>query len=244
MKKVLMIMCLGLVTFAATAQNKKAPVKKAPVKKVVNGVAQLKMNTTDSFSYAIGLQSAQYYKAQGVTEINSDMVKKAVQDVFANSTVAMTEEQCNTTIQHKLQTYMVNKNKAAKEEGNAFLAANKKRAGVIELPSGLQYEVLKAGNGEIPTAADTVKAHYRGTLIDGTEFDNSYSRGEPLQIPVGGVIQGWVQALQMMPVGSKWKLFIPSNLAYGERGAGNGEIPGGAALIFEIELVELLKAKK
>src|SRR5215210_957517 len=120
------------------------------------------------------------------------------------------------------------------------LEKNKKRPGVIELPDGLQYEILKAGTGEKPKATDTVKAHYAGTLVDGKEFDNSYKRGEPLTIPVGGVIQGWVEALQLMPVGSKWKLFIPSDLGYGDRGAG-GAIPGGATLIFEIELLDIVK---
>ena len=128
---------------------------------------------------------------------------------------------------------------AEKEAGKKFLAENKKRPGVIELPNGLQYEILKAGTGEKPKATDTVKAHYAGSLINGQEFDNSYKRGEPLEIPVSGVIQGWVQALQMMPVGSKWKLYIPSDLGYGDRGAG-GAIPGGAALIFEIELLEIV----
>ncbi len=113
---------------------------------------------------------------------------------------------------------------------------------MVELPNGLQYEIIKEGTGEKPKATDTVKAHYAGSTIDGKEFDNSYKRGEPLQIPVSGVIQGWVQALQMMPVGSKWKLFIPSDLGYGDRGAG-GAIPGGAALIFDIELIEIVNKK-
>jgi FKBP-type peptidyl-prolyl cis-trans isomerase FklB len=143
------------------------------------------------------------------------------------------------TIQNKLKKYMENKNAQVKEEGKKFLAENKKRAGVIELPSGLQYEIINSGTGEKPKATDTVKAHYAGSLINGQEFDNSYKRGEPLQIPVGGVIQGWVEALQLMPVGSKWKLFIPSDLGYGDRGAG-GSIPGGAALIFDIELIEIV----
>ncbi|MEO5647104.1 MAG: FKBP-type peptidyl-prolyl cis-trans isomerase [Chitinophagaceae bacterium] len=242
MKKALMILSLGFVTFtAAYAQKKTTPVKKLPMPAKS---APVKMSSIDSFSYAVGLQSAKYYKSQGVSEINSAMLKKAAEDVFQNKTLVMTEEQCNSTIQHKLQSFMANKNKAEKDRGTAFLAANKKKQGIIELPNGMQYEILKAGNGEKPSAQDTVKAHYAGTLIDGTEFDNSYKRGEPLQIPVGGVIQGWVQALQMMPVGSKWKLYIPSDLAYGDRGAGNGAIPGGATLIFEIELLELLKAKK
>ena len=138
---------------------------------------------------------------------------------------------------------MGNKALTEKEAGQKFLAENKKRAGVVELPSGLQYEIIKQGNGPIPKATDTVKAHYAGTLINGQEFDNSYKRGEPIVIPVTGVIQGWVQALQLMPVGSKWKLYIPSDLGYGDRGAG-GAIPGGAALIFEIELLDIVNRPK
>lgn len=239
MKKVLMIVCMGMMASPLFAQ-KPTPKKPAAPQKA----AAVKMTASDSLSYAIGLQSALYYKSQGVTGLNGEMVKKAITDVMNDKTTALTEEQMNSTIQAKLQAFMANKVKAEKDKGKAFLTNNKKKAGVIELPNGLQYEIIKAGTGEKPTAQDTVRAHYIGTLIDGKEFDNSHTRGEPLQIPVGGVIQGWVQALQMMPVGSTWKLYIPSDLAYGDRGAGNGAIPGGSTLIFEIELLELLKAAK
>ena len=134
---------------------------------------------------------------------------------------------------------MMQKANAEKETGSKFLEANKKKPGVTTLPSGLQYEVITKGTGPVPTATDTVKANYVGTLIDGKEFDNSYKRGEPITIPVNGVIRGWTEALQLMPVGSKWKLYIPSDLGYGDRGAG-GAIPGGAALIFEIELLDIV----
>ena len=159
--------------------------------------------------------------------------------MYGKKKVLLSAEQCSVTIQQILMTYMTNKLTITKEEGKKFLAANKLRKGVVELPSGLQYEIIKQGTGQIPKATDTVKAHYAGSLINGQEFDNSYKRGQPLQIPVGGVIQGWVQALQLMPVGSKWKLFIPSDLGYGDRGAG-GAIPGGSALIFDIELIEIV----
>jgi FKBP-type peptidyl-prolyl cis-trans isomerase FklB len=143
------------------------------------------------------------------------------------------------TIQQKLQQYMSAKTNAEKEEGIKFLEANKNRPEVVTLPSGLQYEIITKGTGPVPKSTDTVKANYIGSLIDGKEFDNSYKRGQPLEIPVSGVIQGWVEALQLMPVGSKWKLFIPSDLGYGDRGAG-GAIPGGAALVFTIELLEIV----
>ena len=238
-----MMLCLGALTYPLAAQ--KTTTKKTTTSKTTTTTKPAaRMSANDSLSYAIGLQSALYYKSQGITNLNPEMCRKAIMDVLTGKPTLLNEEQMGSTIQAKLQAFMANKSNGEKTKGKTFLAANKKRAGVVELPNGLQYEILKAGTGEKPTAQDTVKAHYRGTLIDGTPFDNSYDRGEPLTIPVGGVIQGWVQALQMMPVGSKWKLFIPSDLAYGDRGAGNGQIPGGATLIFEIELLDLIKAQK
>jgi FKBP-type peptidyl-prolyl cis-trans isomerase len=139
----------------------------------------------------------------------------------------------------KQQEIMSQKANAEKEAGAKFLEENKKKPGVISLPSGLQYEIITQGTGPIPKATDTVKANYKGSLLDGKEFDNSYTRGEPITIPVTSVIPGWIEALQLMPVGSKWKLYIPSDLGYGERGAG-GAIPGGATLIFEIELLDIV----
>lgn len=224
-------MCVSLAS-AGFAQAKKTPAAAAaPVFKMVNA--------EDSLSYAIGVQVADFYKMQGIEKLNSDMIKKGFEDVYKNNPV-ITPEQANMNIQQKLQEFMNAKNQKVKEEGIRFLEENKKRPGVITLPSGLQYEIITKGTGPIPTAENTVKAHYAGTLINGLEFDNSYKRGEPLELPVTGVIQGWVEALQLMPVGSKWKLFIPSELAYGDRGAGR-DIPGGATLIFDIELVEIVR---
>ena len=145
-------------------------------------------------------------------------------------------------VQKEMQAKMQEKNKEAadvnKKTGEAFLAANKGKEGVIALPSGLQYKIEKAGTGPKPTATDSVVCNYRGTLIDGKEFDSSYKRGQPATFPVTGVIKGWTEALQLMPVGSKWQLFIPSDLAYGERGAG-ADIGPGATLIFEVELMSI-----
>lgn len=197
------------------------------------------MNGTDSLSYAIGVQVAEYYKTQGVEEINTEYVKKAFNDVFNNKPLTISEDECNMNIQQKLQEFMSNKISGTKEAGQKFLAENKKKPGVITLPDGMQYEIVTKGTGAIPKATDTVKANYIGTLIDGQEFDNSYKRGQPLSIPVSGVIRGWTEALEMMPVGSTWKLYIPSELGYGDRGAG-GVIPGGATLIFTIELLEIV----
>ena len=232
MKRILFI--LPIMISLSYAQTKK-PVPKAttpPAKTIA-------MTPTDSLSYSIGVQVATYYKMQGVEKINTEYLKKAFNDVLNNKPLTITEEECNMKIQQKLQEFMSKKISVAKEAGVKFLEENKKRPGVVTLPSGLQYEVLTKGTGAIPKATDTVTAHYIGTLIDGTEFDNSYKRGEALTIPVSGVIHGWVEALQLMPVGSKWKLFIPSDLAYGDRGAG-GSIPGGSALIFEIELLSIV----
>jgi FKBP-type peptidyl-prolyl cis-trans isomerase FklB len=212
---------------------------KKPVTKTVVAVSSVKMTSTDSLSYSIGVQVAEYYKTQGVEKINAEFVKKAFNDVYNNKTLLITEEECNMNIQQKLQQFMTKKISADKDAGNKFWEERKKRPGVITLPSGLQYEIITKGSGPVPKATDTVKANYIGKLINGEEFDNSYKRGQPITIPVTGVIAGWVEALQMMPVGSKWKLFIPSDLGYGDRGAG-GAIPGGAALIFEIELMDIV----
>ena len=133
---------------------------------------------------------------------------------------------------------MTNKVSSEKEKGATFLEENKKKPGVVTLPDGMQYEIITKGTGPVPTAADTIKANYAGTLLNGTEFDNSYKRNEPLEIPVSAVIRGWTEALQLMPVGSKWKLYIPSDLAYGDRGAGT--IPGGATLVFTIDLLDIV----
>ena len=147
-------------------------------------------------------------------------------------------EKMHTDFQKKHHEFMINKSNAWKLASGKIVEEKKKKPGVITLPSGLQYEVITKGTGAIPVATDTVKTNYIGTLIDGKEFDNSYSRGEPITIPVTGVIRGWVEALQLMPVGSKWKLYIPSELGYGDRGAGT--IPGGAALVFTIELMDIV----
>ena len=239
MKKILIIICITSVT-TAYAQVKKTATTKTVNTKITSPVFK---NSVDSFSYAIGLEGASYYKSQGATTINSALIKKAFDDVYGKKTLLLTPEQSTLCIQTKLMANMNSKNSVVKEEGKKFLAENKKRPGVVELPSGLQYEIIKQGTGEKPKATDTVKVHYAGTLINGQKVDNSYDRGQPYVTLVTQLIQGWVQALQLMPVGSKWKLFIPSDLGYGDRGAG-AAIPGGATLIFEIELIEIVNRPK
>jgi FKBP-type peptidyl-prolyl cis-trans isomerase FklB len=198
-------------------------------------------------SYALGMNMGSSLKNNAI-EVDVDSLVKGIKDTLANGKMLMTDQEAKDMIialQKELQTKQQEQAKHAgeknKKEGDAFLAANKAKAGVVTLPSGLQYKVLSEGKGKAPNAADTVTVQYRGTLIDGTEFDSSYKRGQPATFPVGGVIKGWTEALQLMKEGSKWQLFIPSNLAYGENGAG-GTIGPNAVLIFEVELVSI-KAK-
>lgn len=195
-------------------------------------------------SYSIGLDIGKNLK-QSEIDVELEALMRGIKDATTDSTPLLTQAQIQETMQ-KFQQEMMNKqNEKAnamsdknKTAGEAFLAENAKKEGVITLPSGLQYKVIKAGTGKKPKATDEVTTHYRGTLIDGTEFDSSYKRGQPTSFPVNGVIAGWTEALQLMPVGSKWQLFIPSNLAYGPRGAG-GTIGPNATLIFDIELLAI-----
>lgn len=190
----------------------------------------------DSLSYAIGVLIGQNLKKQGFTKIDPAVFTKAIQDVTAGGTTKIDATSANKMVNDFTALEKANANKKNIEEGATFLEKNGKRPGVVTLPSGLQYEVLTEGTGPIPTASQKVKVHYTGTLINGTVFDSSVERGEPIVFPVTGVIKGWVEALQLMKVGSKWKLFIPQNLAYGERGAG-AQIGPYATLIFEVELL-------
>ena len=229
-----------IASVAVNAQVKSKTVKAKPKVGTATPVSAILKNSTDSFSYALGMNVANNLKSQGIEKISNAAMQKAIDDVFNKRKGLLDEQQANMCIQQALQVNMSKKNEDEKKKGAAFLAANKKRPGVVELPSGLQYEVLTKGdlNSPTPKIQDTVVAHYKGTLLDGSPFDNSYDRGEPLTIPVGGVIRGWTEVLQLMHVGDKWKVVIPSDLAYGERGAG-ANIPGGATLIFEMELLSI-----
>jgi FKBP-type peptidyl-prolyl cis-trans isomerase FklB len=194
----------------------------------------------DSLAYALGVQIGDYFKGSGFTKISLSEFQSALAMVLANQPTVMTPQQAQQFINKKNQETRAAQGAVAKKAGEDFLAANKKRPGVTTTASGLQYEILKAGNGPKPTAKDKVKVHYHGTLTDGTVFDSSVERGQPIDFPVTGVIQGWIEALQLMPEGSKWKVFIPYNLAYGERGQG-AKIGPFAALVFEIELLQVIK---
>ncbi|HLF33113.1 MAG TPA: FKBP-type peptidyl-prolyl cis-trans isomerase [Cyclobacteriaceae bacterium] len=195
-------------------------------------------NRTDSISYYLALNIAQNVKSQGLTEINTAAVAKAFNDVFSGGTTLADVSQTGPYLNQCFMELQVAKSETDKKAGTDFLELNKSKSGVITLPSGLQYEVLTAGQGQQPKATDVVTVHYSGTTIDGKVFDSSIERGEPASFAVNEVIMGWQEALQLMAVGSKWKLYVPSNLAYGERGAGE-VIPPNAALIFEVELLSI-----
>ncbi|MFB3855524.1 MAG: FKBP-type peptidyl-prolyl cis-trans isomerase [Vicinamibacterales bacterium] len=196
----------------------------------------------DKLSYAMGMDLGGQLKANSV-EIDPDVFARGLKDALSGGKTLLTEQEARTAIA-SLQMAMVSRRTAEaaasgaknKAEGEKFLADNKAKEGVVTLPSGVQYKILTAGTGRKPTAEDTVVCQYRGTLIDGKEFDSSYKRGQPATFQVNKVIKGWTEVLQLMPVGSKWQVFIPPALAYGERGAGV-EIGPNATLIFEIELL-------
>ncbi|MDP2682109.1 MAG: FKBP-type peptidyl-prolyl cis-trans isomerase [Deltaproteobacteria bacterium] len=201
-------------------------------------------NEKDKVSYSIGLNIGGNFKSQSV-DINTDVLLKGIKDALSGSKPLMTEKEIQETMtafQKEMTAKHGEQTKALaetnKKEGEAFLAANKGKEGVKTTSSGLQYKIIKDGNGQTPKATDTVTVNYSGTLIDGTEFDSSYKRGEPASFPLNGVIPGWTEALQMMKVGSKWQLFLPTAIAYGERGQGR-VIGPNAALIFEVELLSV-----
>lgn len=193
----------------------------------------------DKASYSLGMNIGTSLKGEGVSEINVEMFAKGLTDIMKGNTLELSVQEAYESIQQFLATANAKKFEKNITEGKNFLEQNAKRPEVVTLPSGLQYEILKEGNGPKPKATDTVTTHYHGTLIDGTVFDSSVERNQPASFPVNGVIQGWVEALQLMPVGSKWKLYIPSDLAYGANPHPGGPIEPHMALIFEVELLAI-----
>lgn len=195
----------------------------------------------DKFSYALGMSFGKNFRKQGL-ELNPAVFAKAFETSFNDGQTAMTDQEMQAVLAAAAQLIrkkLAEKGDAAQKEGEAFLAENKKKDGVVTLPSGLQYKILRAGTGEKPTLNDTVLCNYKGTLINGTEFDASQNHGGPLTFPVKGVIPGWTEALQLMPVGSRWQIFVPSNLAFGAQGP--ADIGPNATLIFDLELVSIQK---
>jgi FKBP-type peptidyl-prolyl cis-trans isomerase len=202
--------------------------------------APLLKTQLDSASYAFGASIANDLKNRGVSNLNYTLVSKAMSDVFSGGNVIFSPEKCQEVIYGLLNLLEKKKFEGAIAEANKFLSDNKLKPGITTLPSGLQFEVLTPGTGAKPVATDEVSVNYRGTLTNGFEFDSSYTRGEPTSFVLNQVIPGWTEGLQQMPVGSKYRFFIPYSLAYGERGAGK-DIPPYSTLIFEVELVKIGK---
>jgi FKBP-type peptidyl-prolyl cis-trans isomerase len=236
----------------AATTPKAATTAKPPVKKTgtaaKSAAAPALTTRKQKFSYALGMNIGSglgaNLKKQSV-DVDSTLVSQGLKDAMSGSKTRLTQEEAQTVlteVQNEVRKQQQEKAQQAaaanKTEGEAFLAANKSKDGVVTLPSGLQYKILTVGTGPKPTASDSVRCNYRGTLINGTEFDSSYKRGQPATFGAGQVIKGWTEALQLMPVGSKWQLFVPASLAYGERGAG-AEIGPNATLIFEVELLSI-----
>jgi FKBP-type peptidyl-prolyl cis-trans isomerase FklB len=236
----------------ATPAKPKAPAPKAGAAKTAaaKSAATTALKTPkDKFSYALGMNLGASLHKQSV-DVDPNIVAQGLRAALAGGKTLLTQEEAQaalTEVQNELRKKQQEKMQVAgeanKKEGEAFLASNKAKEGVVTLPSGLEYKILKEGTGPKPTASDSVVCNYRGTLINGTEFDSSYKRGQPATFPVNGVIKGWTEALQLMPVGSKWQLFVPSSLAYAERGAG-GDIGPNATLIFEVELLSIQEKPK
>lgn len=198
-------------------------------------------NTTDSVSYALGVSIGENLKRSGFDDINIAALAKALHDV-KDSSATLTMEQAGSILDGYMQKKQTEKADAAKTAGKTFLAENAKKAGVMTTPSGLQYEVVQEGTGKSPLATDKVKVHYHGTLVDGSVFDSSVDRGEPITFPLNGVIPGWTEGLQLMKEGGKYRFYIPSDLAYGDQAMGNS-IPAGSTLIFDVELLEVNPAE-
>jgi FKBP-type peptidyl-prolyl cis-trans isomerase FklB len=232
MRYIAALACVLILSVVVSAQTKKEKVT---------------LKTEDEkVSYSIGFSFGKNLKMNQIT-VDYDKLFAGVKDAFLDDASAALSDSEMTAVLTNFQNQLMKKKQeqmkaeSGKNEaaGQAFLKENSKKEGVVTLPSGLQYKILKSGTGKTPTDTNTVTTHYKGTLLDGTVFDDSYSRGEPASFPVNGVIKGWTEALKLMKEGDKWQLFIPANLAYGERGAGNGAIPPGAVLIFEVELLKV-----
>ncbi len=250
MKKSIIVVAAFLVGFASFGQKKKDLINEVAKLKTEAAEMQAKLNkiqkankldlqdSLQSFSYAFGVSVGNNLKTVGFDSLSYNAFAIALEDVM-NGREQMGLEDCQTEVQKTIQLIQDKEAKKQSAEGELFLEENGKRAEVVTTDSGLQYEVLTKGDGAIPTDKDKVKVHYTGMLINGKVFDSSVERGEPNVFGVTQVIKGWQEALQLMPVGSKWKVFIPQDIAYGQRGAGGGMIPAYAALIFEMELLAI-----
>ncbi len=238
MKKIFFAFIFGTAALTAAAQAKTTkPAPKTAGKPAVATTAAAFKNSTDSASYALGMRIAQNLKSQGLDPLNLSVFQKGMTDALQGKKPLIADELLDNCIGSFQQAVSAKKALVARKAATEFLAANGKRKGVVTLPSGMQYEIIKAGTDTVkPTLASKVKCHYHGTLINGDVFDSSVERGEPISFPLGNVIRGWQEGLQLMTVGSKWKLFIPADLAYGDQQKGDKIVPG-SLLIFEVELL-------
>jgi len=236
--KYVFILAIAAMFFQCDGQNKKNSGGAAGA----NAAGITLKNRADSVGYSLGYNLGEFLNTQGVkdlvTDVNADMVVKAMNVSISSQKSPMTREQCALAVNafvEDMRTEVVERNKA---EGAKFLEENKKKPGVITTPSGLQYQVITMGTGPKPVAGDQVQVHYHGTLLNGQVFDSSVERGQPIVHPADGFIKGWNEALSMMPTGSKWKLWVSSDLGYGDAGAGQS-IPPGSTLVFEVELLKI-----
>jgi FKBP-type peptidyl-prolyl cis-trans isomerase len=228
---------------ATKAQTTPAAKKPATASTAKKPAAPLTLKTPkDKASYAIGMNIGKGMHQQAV-DVDPAILLRGLKDGLAGGKTLMTDQEAQAALAELQKEVVKAQADANKKQGDAFLAANKAKEGVVTLPSGLQYKILQQGTGPKPTAADTVVCNYRGTLLNGKEFDSSYKRGQPATFPVGQVIKGWTEALQLMPVGSKWQLVLPPDLAYGERSAGP-DITPNSTLIFEVELMSIQPPEK
>lgn len=238
----LVLGCLLVMSVYATQKGAKEELAVSPsAGQATTPKAVLLKTEMDKISYVMGAQVGQSLKSQGI-EINIESLMWGIKDAMAGKKLALSQDeikQVMTSFQQRLAAKRAAQAAKSLAEGTAFLEANKAKEGVKLLPSGLQYKVIKEGTGKTPAPDDKVKTHYRGTFTDGKEFDNSYKRNQPAEFPVKGVIKGWTEALQLMKEGCKWELYIPANLAYGEKGRRG--IPPNSTLIFEMELLEVVK---
>ena len=242
MKRISLFLLISALSIGSFAQAKKKPVTlttKKPASNAMVAPAPLK-TLTDSLSYSIGMMVANFYKQQGISDINTVQVTNAINTEMKGGKPIMDQQKCQQVLMGYVEKAKADKATVAKKEGAAFLEDNKKKPGVVTTASGLQYLILKEGTGVKPAATDKVKCNYEGRLINGIVFDSSDKQGHPVEFAVNGVIRGWTEALQLMSSGSKWRLFIPADLAYGDQQPGP-EIKPGSTLIFDVELLEIVK---
>ena len=231
-KSLVGLLLMALVTVTSCSQSKNSTLK----------IGAVKLTTpVDTASYALGVNMASNVKNMGLEDINMEAFAKAFQDVYANEKLQITEAESNPILQAFFSKLMEKKAASSLADGQTWLAENAKKTGVKTTASGLQYEVMREGTGAKPLATNTVKVHYHGTTTDGKVFDSSVDRGEPVEFPLNGVIPGWTEGVQLMSIGSKYKFYIPGNLAYGPRPPQGSGIAPNATLIFEVELLEIVK---